>query len=186
MHIDDAIAFVCGDICLKVHSVLPHMTKQIELELGDIKDDDHTTWLAAGAKLFTVIKQTRQTLVYCHENDYLYYASPDAELSQECPENHAILVQVVEDRVGSETLPRLLAFDMVYPPNEDPRKRGEVLRSLSQYFPPSYHVQWAGQQEPLRKFLEGDLPHEVETVIALGNTLQIRKEMRGKRARKIY
>lgn len=178
MHLDDALAFVAADVCLRVHDVLPNLTKNVDLSMGALRDDDHTTWLVKGAQLFTLIKHARQTLVYCHANAQLYHASPEMALAESCPDNHAFLGQAVEDAEGGGVKPRLLVFDVSHPAEQDPRRRGETLRSLSHAFPPACHVQWAGLLKSLKAFLaKTKLPHEVDAALALRGSMQLVREL---------
>lgn len=179
MLVDDALAFAAAECCLRVHSVLPAMTHRPEVTVGKVSEQDHATWLVKGGQLLTLIRQDKYTLLFCHENGQLYYASPDASLAPSCPDNHAFLGQAVEDLVEGVPTMRILIFDLAYPAVEDPKKRGEILRSLSHVFPPSCHVQWAGKPSALRKFLKNGLPHEAEAVISLGGCMKITREVQG-------
>lgn len=185
MHLDDALAFVAADMCLRVHDVLPSLTSLPEISPGKVTDSDHTTWLVKGAKLFTLIKHSKHTLAFCHENSQLYYASPDVALAESCPDNHAFLAQAAEDNIEGRLQPRLLVFDLAHPREDDPKKRGQTLRSLSHVFPPACHVQWVGPHKFLRKFLSNtELPHEVDAVLALRASMQVVRRIGGEPSRK--
>lgn len=126
------------------------------------------TWCPAGSRLFTLLRTKRESLVYCHDNDTLYHASPEAALGPDGPLDVGFLAQYYED---PGTVPRVMIFDLVC--NElteelqNPVKRGEKLRSFSRVFPsPLCSVQWVGYVEPLRKFI-GTLPHNVECFVEL-------------------
>ena len=122
------------------------------------------TWSPLGAKMFTLIRVNAESLVYCHDNDTLYLASPQATLSRNSPNNVAFLAQYFEENNGVQQ--RLLVFDMVAP-DANPAQRGDTLRSLSSVFPhPLMAVQWVGFAEPLRVFTK-TLPHQVSSFMEL-------------------
>ena len=126
------------------------------------------TWSPLGAKMFTLIRVNAESLVYCHDNDTLYLASPQATLSMKSPNNVAFLAQYFQENNEQ----RLLVFDMVSPPTTDakptnPAQRGDTLRSLSYVFPhPLMAVQWVGFVDPLRVFAK-TLPHQVSSFMEL-------------------
>ena len=127
------------------------------------------TWSPTGAKFFSIMKVKGESLVYCHHNDTLYMASPQATLCSTCPDGVGFLAQYCEDNVHSEdkgTQPRLLVFDILST-ESNPSRRGEHLRSLSHVFPsPLCSVQWVGFIGPLRNFIP-TLPHSVEFFLEL-------------------
>ena len=176
MHRDDAIAFACGSLCLQVHSVLPLAMRPVVVSYGAMHaPGDLVTWLAKGARFFTLIKTIAGTRVYDHEDDMLYYANPSTELPAECPEGHAFLCQTVRDLLPDGTAtPRLLVMDLVCPRMECPRQRGDTLRRLAHVLSPACHVQWAGDRAALQAFVSsGSVPHEVESLVALRAPLQV-------------
>jgi hypothetical protein len=176
MHRDDALALACGALCLQVHSVLPLVLQGVSVSVGPVLPDDVVTWLAKGARFLTLIKTARGTRVYDHADDLLYYAGPNAELHQDCPEGHAFLCQAVCDRQPDGSLvPRLLVTDLVAPSVPCPRKRGEALRRLGHLLAHTCHIQWAGDGQALRKFLPS-VPHDVEALVALRAPLQLVRE----------
>ena len=176
MHRDDALALACGPLCLQVHPVLPAAMRGASIALGPIQAADLVTWLAKGARLYTLVRTQHGTRVYDHADDLLYYASPDAELDQRCPEGHAFLCQTVCDRQPSgQPVPRLLVLDLVSPAIECPRERNEALRRLGPLLPHICHVQWAGERQALERFLP-TVPHDVEAVVALRAPLQLVRE----------
>ena len=121
------------------------------------------TWSPTGAKFFTIMKVNGDSLVYCHHNDTLYTASPQATLCSTCPDGLGFLAQYCEDK---GTQPRLLVFDILST-ECNPSKRGEHLRSLAHVFPsPLCSVQWVGFIAPLRNFIP-TLPHSVEFFLEL-------------------
>ena len=175
MHRDDALSLACGPLCLQIHSVLPAALRGASVALGQIQPDDLVTWLAKGARLYTLVQTSQGTRVYDHADDLLYFASPNAELDRACPEGHAFLCQTVCDRQPSSVgppIPRLLVMDLVSPAIESPRERNEALRRLAHVFPHICHVQWAGERQALEAFLPG-VPHDVEAVVALRAPLQL-------------
>lgn len=176
MHRDDALALACGPLCLQVHPVLPAAMRGASVALGPIRPQDLVTWLAKGARLYTLVQTSHGTRVYDHTDDLLYFASHGAELDRACPEGHAFLCQTVCDRQPSgPPIPRLLVMDLVSPAIECPRERNEALRKLAPVLPHVCHVQWAGERQALEKFLPS-VPHEVEAVVALRAPLQLVRE----------
>jgi hypothetical protein len=177
MHRDDALALACGALCLQVHSVLPEAMRGVSVALDAIQPTDVVTWLAKGARFYTLVKTPRGTRVYDHADDLLYFAGPHAELAKDCPDGHAFLCQTVCDRQPSgPPVPRLLVVDLVSPAIECPRLRGEALRRLAHVLPPNTcHLQWAGDRQALEKFLP-TVPHDVEALVALRAPLQLVRE----------
>lgn len=104
MLVEDALAIVAGEVCLKVHSVIAAATQSVRVVPGRVADGAHASWLARESKLFTLARHEGQTLVYSHDTETLYYARPELALTGECPDNHAFLIQVllgcVHVRVG--------------------------------------------------------------------------------------
>lgn len=126
------------------------------------------TWSPSGARFFTLLKTRKESLVYCHDNDTLYVASPDATLSSSCPLDVGFLAQYYED---PGTVPRVLVFDVITNESSEessiPARRGEQLRGFAHVFPtPLCSVQWVGYVDPLRKFI-GTLPHKVDFFLEL-------------------
>ena len=176
MNRDDTVAFACGSICLQVHSVLPLAMKGVSVSVGPVQPSDIVTWLAKGARFLTLVKTSHGTRVYDHGDDLLYYANPNTELTQGCPDDHAFLCQTVCDRQpDGPSIPRLLVMDLVSPAIECPRQRGETLRRLAQHMPHTCHLQWAGDRQALQAFLP-NVPHAVETLVALRAPLQLVRE----------
>lgn len=179
MHRDDALALACGPLCLQVHQTLPKALRGASVAVGAIHaEQDLVTWLARGARFFTLIHTPQGTRVYDHADDLLYYAGPDAQLAPECPPEHAFLCQTVCDRQPSgPPIPRLLVMDLVLPAIECPKQRNEALRMLAHVLPRACHVQWAGHKQALEAFLP-TIPHDVECVVALRAPLQLVRESR--------
>ncbi len=176
MNRDDALALACGPLCLQVHPVLPAAMRGASIAVGQIQPADLVTWLAKGARFYTLVQTQGGTRVYDHADDLLYFASPNAELDRACPEGHAFLCQTVCDRQPSgPPIPRLLVMDLVSPAIESARERNEALRKLSPVLPHICHVQWAGERQALEKFLPS-VPHDVETILALRAPLQLVRE----------
>lgn len=126
------------------------------------------TWSPSGTRFFTLLRTKKESLVYCHDNDTLYAASPEATLSTSCPLNIGFVAQYYED---PGTIPRLLVFDIVSKDSNEesavPTTRGEQLRKFAHVFPnPLCSVQWVGYVDPLRKFI-GTLPHKVDCFLEL-------------------
>lgn len=177
MHLQDALSLICGEICLQVTPVIAQATQAVKIVPGKITDASLTTWLVHGTHMFTIIKQGAYTLVFCHENNTLFYAKPDFMLSSSTPDGHAFLAQLAEDREGERTVPRLLIMDLVSPRIAEPARRQETMRALPGVFPSQCVLQWAGNEKALRKFLQGGLPHPVAGVIALCGPLHIVREL---------
>ena len=129
------------------------------------------------ARFYTLVKTPHGTRVYDHADDLLYFAGPNTELAEACPDGHAFLCQTVCDRQppDGQAIPRLLVLDLVAPAVECPRQRGEALRKLSGVLPHICHVQWAGDKRALEKFLPS-VPHDVEALVALRAPLQLVRE----------
>ena len=185
MLLQDAISIVCGEICLQLGSNLTQATQAVHVVPGKITDSSVTTWLVHDTHMFTLIKHGASTLAYCHGNRTLFYARPEFMLSSTTPDGYSFLTQIAEDRergarpdAPPATVPRLLIMDLVTPRIEEPGRRYEALRALPFGFPPSCVLQWAGHQQALRRFLQGDLPHQVSGVIALCGPLRIVRELR--------
>ena len=176
MNRDDTVAFACGSICLQVHPVLPLAMKGVSVAVGPLQAADVVTWLAKGARFLTLVKTQHGTRVYDHADDLMYYANPNTELPGGFPDDHALLCQTVCDRQPDGTLvPRLLVMDLVAPPIECPKMRGEALRKLGPHLPHTCHLQWAGEQKALQAFI-AQVPHDVETLVALRGPLQLVRE----------
>ena len=172
MELSEALAFVCGQHFLQVDNVFTQVMKAVEIDsVSEVASDAYTSWMAKGALWFTLLKKRGQTVVYCHANDMMYYASPNVQLPSCIPDDHAFLAQTALD---NKTQPRLLILDIILPTIMDPAERGRILRTMQ--FPPTCHVQWAGEINSLRRFLHKGLPHEVECVFALGAPLKIVRE----------
>jgi hypothetical protein len=68
-------------------------------------------------------------------------------------------------------------MDLVCPPIECPRQRGETLRRLAPLFSHLCHVQWAGDRPVLEQFIRsGSVPHDIEGLVALRAPLQLVRE----------
>lgn len=179
MHRDDALALACGPLCLQIHQAFPAALCGASVSVGAIHgEQDLVTWLARGARFYTLVQTPHGTRVYDHSDDLLYYAGPNAQLAPECPPQHAFLCQTVCDRQPSgPPIPRLLVMDLVLPAIESPIQRNEALRRLAHVLPRVCHVQWAGHKQALEGFLP-TVPHDVECVVALRAPLQLVREAR--------
>lgn len=175
MNRDDALALACGSLCIQLDNVLLDATKGASINTTEhIQADDVVTWLAKGARLFTLIKTAQGTRVYDHADDLLYYAGPNAQLAPECPVDHSFLCQAVWDQPPGQRIPRLLVTDLVTPSISCPRLRGDILRKLAPCLPPACHCQWSGDKNALQAFIaQGSVPHEVECLVALRAPLQL-------------
>lgn len=187
MLVQDALTIVAGEVCLQVHSVIASATQAVRVVPGKIADGAHASWLAQEAKLFTLARHDGQTLVYSHDTETLYYARPELALTGECPDGHAFLVQVLEDRAADTAdkkgwelpgIPRVLVMDLVAPAEACPRRRRERLWAMRGAFPPLCSVQWAGERSALEAFLARGLPHDVQAVVAFTEPLRVTKELR--------
>ena len=174
MHLDEAIAAVCGEICLQVHLIVTAATAPVKLEPGHVRDDDHATWIVDGTHFFTLVKAGGRTLAFCHTTRTLFYAKPEFSLGPAAPDGHAFLGQIVRD---NDSTVRLLMMDLVLPRVEDPRARGDCLRRCADLFPSACVIQWAGAPDALRRFVAGGLPHAVSGIAALGPPLTLTQEV---------
>jgi len=178
MNREEALAFTCTDHLLQVNPLFNKIMQPLEITTTTKpippNTGQYTSWIAKGAHWFTIIKHNNQTLVYCHFNQMMFYASPNIQLHPLMPDGHAFLAQTCID---NNTTPRLLILDIIHPYVEDPQARGHTLRQLTQFFPTtSCHVQWAGDVTSLRKFLANGLPHPVECIVSLQKPMQITRE----------
>lgn len=125
------------------------------------------TWAPEEACVFTLMRVRGESLVYSHDTDTLYLASPMATLADSCPENVGFLAQFCED---NGNVPRLLVFDLVgnyVAAAENAKARGRMLRNLACKLPsPLCTVQWVGWANPLRQFVP-TLPHRVQYFLEL-------------------
>lgn len=177
MDLSTALSFTCTDHFLQVHPLFNDVMQPMKIVTSHASiqpnTNEYASWMAKDAQWFTILKHNQQTIVYCHSNNMMYYASPNIQLHPHMPEGYAFLAQTCID--NNET-PRMLILDMILPSIDDPKHRGEILRGLSQFFPTTCHIQWAGDITALRKFLKNGLPHPVECVISLQKPLHIIRE----------
>lgn len=173
MELSEALAFLCGEHFIQVDAVFAQVMQPIQITTihTELPADSYASWMAKGAHWFTLMKRKGQTVVYCHANDMMYFASPNVQLPPSIPDNYAFLAQTALD---NKTQPRLLILDILLPDLGAPAARGQVLRQMQ--FPSTCHVQWAGEITSLRKFLHKGLPHEVECVFSLDKPLCIFRE----------
>lgn len=173
MDLSEALAFTCADYCLQVHPHILNMCGNMQLQsVCDVVDTEHEascyTWITKDTHWFTVGKfklgNVDETLVYCHENNMLYYSSPLLHLSPAIPLDHAFLVQTTKDH---GRVPKCLVTDVLLHHKCPPCKRQHFMHSLSAHFPPAYHVQWGGDLAALESFIgiPGNLPHVVEGIV---------------------
>ena len=189
-----AIASVAGAPCLKISKEILGFCRPAAF-VDDICppcEGAQATWLCENHVFFTLIRDLNSTLVYCHSNDMLYYASPAAQLSPACPIGTAFLCQFTVDSTGGSTPegrppesrdsgaslkttvqtsePRLLVFDLLScEPGTSPHARGERLRALSIHLQhPLCCSQWVGGARYLTKDFIARLPHAVHGTFRLG------------------
>lgn len=177
---DDALAFVCGPVCLEVQTVdtsllRPPAVLPVDPAHPLDPDRDLFTWLVKGGRFLMLMQTTRGTRVYDTEDDMLYHAAPHAQLAPECPPGHAFLCQTVQDAQADGALvPRLLVTDLVAPRIECPVRRGEAVRGMAHLLPAICHIQWAGHRTALERFVQsGSVPHKVAGLVALRAPLQL-------------
>lgn len=177
-----ALAVVAGDICLQISPSIYAYCRQVEFtdEPGAGAESlagFPCTWLCEDHVFFTLIKEPQATLVFCHSNQVLYYASPAAQLSSACPAGTALLCQFTVDRVApADPLhhppkePRLLVFDLLScERGTPPLARGERLRALECHLhKPLCCVQWVGFGRYLTRAFVAQLPHAVRGAFKLG------------------
>ena len=153
------------ELCHQVQCITPETaTPDIR---GSAAFHSCVTWSPKGAIFFTLMRVHGDSLVYCHENDTLYLASPQATLAASCQDDVGFLAQYCED---DGNVPRLLVFDLISSKvgeSADAKARGDSLRTLAGVLPsPLCTVQWVGWVNPLRKFVES-LPHRVRYFLEL-------------------
>lgn len=162
----DAIAFTCAEHFLQLHPSFAWIMRPLEVRvsMGDLTQKGRYSWIAQGGTWFTVVRYQRHTVVFSHDTQMAYYASPNVTLPVEMPDGYAFLCQATLD---DGQYPRLLVLDLILPRHKDVEVRGNLLRSVAHLFPPSMHLQWSGELEVLRKFLHKGLPHPVEAIVML-------------------
>lgn len=174
-----ALSTICGAPCLKIGQDINQCCRQVKhAPLPELlwdqplppPPDSIATWLCKDSVFFTLIRSNQETLVFCHDNQTLYYASPAAQLAPECPVGTAFLCQFTTDHLPEGQVPRLLVFDMVSPVDFSPQARSERLRSYGQCLPqPLCHIQWVGFLRYLTPEFVRKLPHRAEGLFCLGS-----------------
>jgi hypothetical protein len=187
-----ALTVLTGDICLQIGADILSACQPVKLgndsgETAESLAKSPATWLCEDHVFFTLIKQPQSTLVFCHSNQVLYYASPAAQLSSACPSGTAFLCQFTIDSVACPTAtgppldplqpialqrePRLLVFDLVSCERGlPPMARGERLRALDCHLhKPLCCVQWVGFGRYLTSAFVAQLPHRVRGIFRLGD-----------------
>jgi hypothetical protein len=175
-----ALSILAGDPCLQIGPGILSACRDIvfadpeSAECSQVTETSLSTWLCDDALFFTLIKSDGQNLVYSHTNKVLYYAVPQAQLSAACPDGCSILCQFTVDKLPQESVPRLLAFDLLLPRGVDPAARGEALRALSVHMPaPLCCVQWVGSRRYLTPQFVSGLPHRASRGFALTTDARI-------------
>jgi hypothetical protein len=178
MDLSESLAFVCAEHFLQIDPGIIQYTKPVDMKIctGKLSANQVqcASWLAKGGKFFTIFRLQQNTIVYCHVNKMMYYASPNVQLPLQIPVGYAFLAQTTKD---NGVYPRLLVLDIVYPVIPDPMVRGMELRKFAECFPSTCHVQWSGDLMALRKFLSNGLPHEVEGIVSMHEPLCFTKEL---------
>jgi hypothetical protein len=142
--------------------------------------EDMHTWRPEGTVDFTLVKAGRgRTLVYCHYNDTVFYASEAAQLHKDCPEGTAFLCQYCEDEhkstlgetditVNTTRTPHLLVYDILLG-DMSPTQRNVLLRTEYERFLPKplCTVQWVGAKHVLNDNFISSLPHKVDGLMQL-------------------
>lgn len=177
MNLSETLAFTTAQHFIQVHPCFTSVMKKVEI-INTTREfpketQQFTSWIPHGSHWLTIMKHENKTIVYCHENDMMYYASPNVILPDTIPNGHAFLAQTCVD---NDIYPRLLILDLVLPHHKKPADRGVILRSLTHFFPSTCTVQWIGEVSALKKFLKGGLPHQVECVIGLQEPLKLLRE----------
>ncbi len=167
-----ALSVLAGDPCIQIGKEVYQACKDIRFEGSDghaVTSSSLSTWMCDEAHFFTLIKADSGTLVYSHTNGVLYYATPLAQLSAQCPLHTAVMCQFAIDSLPDGDAPRLLAFDVVcQQPASDPAQRGETLRSLAVHLPtPLCCVQWVGPRQYLTPEFVAGLPHRTKGGVVL-------------------
>jgi hypothetical protein len=169
------ISLACASLCLEIQTIHPDTLQPPTFLTDSIHpENDLVTWLVEGGRFLVLIQTLSGTRVYDAQDDYLYYATPHAQLAPACPPGHAFLCQTVQD---SPSVVRLLVTDLVFPRIDCPRLRGETLRALAPVLPPICHIQWAGKRSALERFISGGgVPHRVAALVALRGPLTLVRE----------
>ena len=169
-----ALSILAGDPCIQIGQGMQRACRELTLadpvgaESECPTDASLATWLCDEALFFTLIKEDRQTLVFCHSNGVLYYATPQTQLAVACPSGTSILCQFTVDSLPGECTARLLAFDVLSPKGADPAGRGETLRGLAVHLPtPLCCVQWVGPRQYLTSQFLAELPHKTSGRVVL-------------------
>jgi hypothetical protein len=167
-----ALSVLAGDPCIQIGQEVFRACKDIcfkEFDGDGVSSSSLSTWLCDEALFFTLLKSDAGTLVYSHTNGVLYYATPLAQLSAQCPLHTAVLCQFTFDSLPEGVIPRLLAFDVVaQQASLDPTQRGEALRSLALHLPtPLCCVQWVGPRQYLTGQFVAGLPHRTKGGVVL-------------------
>lgn len=139
------------------------------------------TWKPRGSLFFSLVKTSKDTVVFCHANGTAYHAAPPVRLAADCPANTSFLCQWCLDKEADKPgkVPHMLVFDVVEAQAcPDVAERGERLRRLARYLPqPMCVIQWAGESAALAGFVKS-LPHPVECIIGLSeDPLKIYRHM---------
>ncbi len=123
----------------------------------------------------TIGKYKGNTLVYIPSLDTFFFASPDALLSQECPDSTVLMGQFIVD---TDATPRVLLFDVaklqgVSFNGMPPRERYASLQGLSGCLGKLCTIQWVGECKVLASQLQSGrfkVPHAVKRIMALTQT----------------
>ncbi len=168
-----ALHVLAGDVCLRVGPPVIDACRPLAIPSSAslICPETLSTWLCDGAHFFTLFKPrgVGGTLLFSHTNEMLYYASVDAQLSHNCPEDVAFLCQFTMDSMPDGDVPRLLAFDVMCSPLPSSSVRGDMLRAMQIHLPhPLCIVQWIGPRRYISQDFIAGLPHKIKGVVALG------------------
>lgn len=171
-----ALHVLAGDVCLHASRDYIPRCRPFTVAAGAGRVDHNvlSTWLCKDAHFFTLFRPNSAvgTLLFSHTNEVLYHASIDAQLSKDCPADLCFLCQFTTDSLPEGSVPRLLAFDVVFTSRDQqpPGIRGDTLRGLQGHLPqPLCIVQWIGPRQYLSKEFVAGLPHKIKGLIALGS-----------------
>jgi hypothetical protein len=168
------ILATCTDPCLHPGE---HHKDRVRFSLGCATKNQPSfgTWIPLGGEFITIGKYKGNTLVFIPSSDTFYFASPQALLSQECPDNTVLIGQFIID---TDDAPRVLLFDVaklqgVSFTDMPPRERYACLQRLAGCMGSICTLQWVGECNVLASELQSGrfkVPHAVKGIMALTPT----------------
>lgn len=179
--ISQALSCVAGQEYLQLDEHVANSCRPVEVVPRSKRSPlNYATWKPRGSVMLTVVKVDSGTVIFCHADGKVYHAAPCMLLAPDCPSGTAFLGQYCMDKDSrGQRVPRVLVFDLVWPPMPSVQERGAALRSMSRFIPlPICVVQWVGELGALEGFIKS-LPHDVESLIGLSqDPLKIYRHLR--------